>query len=170
MSREPDDVEPAPEEQESAGDTDGRRRRRGGDQGGEPGRQSAPAGKSSPAEWVSFGISLAILLILVGLLGYEHFTRGNRPPVIEATPVLEDVRQEGTFYYLPVDVANRGDMTAEDVQVQVKLKPGPDQEAETAEFAVMFLAGGETAHGTAVMQHDPAQGELSVAVLSFITP
>jgi uncharacterized protein (TIGR02588 family) len=166
MSRDPDDAEPTPDERASARDAGTRQ----GGQEGQHGKASAQDSGRSPAEWVSFGISLAILLLVIGLLGYEHFTRDNRPPTIEAQPRLEMVRHEGDLYYLPVDVANQGDQTAGDVQVAVTLKPGPDAKEETAEFAVLFLAGGQTAHGTAVLTHDPAQGELTVQVTSFTSP
>lgn len=169
MSRDPDDVEPTPDEEEAGGASDQKRKQQGG-QGRQQETSSAQDSGRSPAEWVSFGISLAILLLVVGLLGYEHFTRDNRPPTLVAQPLIEQVRHEGDSYYLPVDVANQGDQTAGDVLVAVTLQPGGDQEEETAEFSILFLAGGQTAHGTAVLEHDPAQGELTVQVTSFTSP
>jgi uncharacterized protein (TIGR02588 family) len=39
--------------------------------------------------------------------------------------------------------------------------------AQTAEFTIDFLPGGETAEGVAVFADDPLAGDLAVAVASF---
>jgi uncharacterized protein (TIGR02588 family) len=123
----------------------------------------------SPAEWVSFGISLAVLLIVVGLLGYEHFTRGSAPPALAVQPRLQEVRHEGDRYYLPVEVMNTGDGTAGDVLVEVTLA-APGQDEEQAEFTILFLAGGQRTTGTVILQGDPTQGDLQAEVHSYTTP
>ncbi|HKG28877.1 MAG TPA: hypothetical protein VKB01_07075 [Thermomicrobiales bacterium] len=79
------------------------------------------------------------------------------------------MRHEGESYYLSVEVTNRGGRTAEEVVVQAELASS-DGAAETSEFTLDFLAGGETREGTAVFATDPLAGELTIDVASFQSP
>ncbi len=112
------------------------------------------------AEWVSLVVSVAIVLALVGGLVYQIFVRGNRPPTIEVKPLMEEVRQEGGSYYLPLDITNNGDRTAEDIEVMLSLDTGHG-DPETMQFQVQFLDGGETENQTVIFQNNPAEGELT---------
>ena len=123
----------------------------------------------SVAEWVSLAISATIVAGLVGLVLYQHLARGDRPPSIDVRPQLEAVRGEAEAYYLPVEIANRGDRTAEDVRVQLVLSADQGRR-QAAELRIDFLPGGGTASGTAVFQDDPARGRLAVEMLSFLEP
>lgn len=78
---------------------------------------------------------------MVGLVSYLHFNGGESPPVIVVQMRLEDIRHSGDGYYVPVEVRNRGDRTAGDVQVQAELDTGSGAPV-TAQFTVTFLAGG----------------------------
>ena len=120
------------------------------------------------AEWITLGISVFIVLALAGLVIYQEVARGTEPPVIEVQPKLEQLRQEGGAYYVPIDIANKGEVTAEDIEVQVSLEI-EGEEPETIAFTVKFLAGGETGEQTVVFQNDPAEGELTHLV-AFTTP
>ncbi len=82
---------------------------------------------------------------------------------------LDAVRQEADRYYLPVDVRNRGNRTAQDVQVQAELDTGSGA-PESAEFTIMYLAGGDEMQGTFIFGDDPRQGELTVEVTSYQEP
>lgn len=134
--------------------------------GGQSGEQSRgpkdgeETGERTTAEWVSLFVSVAIVLALVGGLVYQIFARGNRPPVIEVKPLMEELRREGDSYYLSLDITNNGDRTAENVEVMVTLDTG-EGEPETMQFQVQFLGGGETENQTVVFQNNPAEGELT---------
>ncbi len=71
------------------------------------------------AEWVTLGVSVTVVLVVISLVGYEYFTSSAQPPVIEARPQVGEVREVDGDYYLPVEVTNRGEQTAEDVKVQI---------------------------------------------------
>jgi len=136
--------------------------------GGEQVKGQQREGRSA-AEWTSLGISAAIVLSLISLVTYQQLTRGSRPPAIEVTPRLQAVRQAVGVYYVPVDIANRGDQTAEAVRVRlVHSSDGGRQ--QSSELEIDYLAGGATAHGTAVFREDPATGRLEVEMLSFLDP
>ncbi|HEX6383821.1 MAG TPA: TIGR02588 family protein [Anaerolineae bacterium] len=120
------------------------------------------------AEWITLGISLAIVLILVGLITYEYFGRGNRPAVIEVRPRLESLTQAAGAYYLPVEIANEGDQTAASVWVEFTLFR-EDGSQESARIQVEFLAGGATEEGVLIFRQNPAEGRLAHTV-SFLKP
>jgi len=118
------------------------------------------------AEKITFAISIALILGLVILVTYVSIVGGGEPPIVEARPLPDQIRQEGESYFLPVAVTNRGGQTAEEVTIQAELSSS-NGSAETSEFTLDFLAGGETREGTAVFASDPDVGELTVDVASF---
>lgn len=123
------------------------------------------------AEWVSLAISTGIVLLVVALVSYRFVDGGTQPPAFSVDPDLAAVRQEGNLFYLPLEVTNTGDETAEDVLVKITLRPGVnDAETETAEFTIRFLPGGDSARSAAVFRHDPRQGDLTSHVVSYLIP
>ncbi|HEX2283045.1 MAG TPA: TIGR02588 family protein [Thermomicrobiales bacterium] len=147
------------------------------DAGGEAGRPGSPDGgeeasgprERTAAERFTLAISVMLILGLVALVTYVSVTGGGEPPIVEAIPLLDEIRHEGESYFLPLAVTNRGGQTAAEVTVQAELAAG-DGSAETSEFTLDFLAGGETRDGTVVFAADPAAGELTVDVASFQAP
>ena len=122
----------------------------------------------STAEWITLGVSSAILLSVVGFLVYHQLSAGDVAPVIEVQPRLEAVRAVGGAYYLPLEVVNGGGATAQDVRVLVSI--GSGGERETSELLIDFLAGGATAKGVVIFRQDPRQRPLEVDVLSYLEP
>ena len=133
----------------------------------------------SRAEWVSLAVSGLLLASLLGLIGYEHFSRGSAPPLIQVRPQLDAVREDpdgqgrtrgqGVTYYVPVEVKNLGDQTAEDVVVELVLQP-PQGEPERAEVTIHLLAGGATQATTAIFRSDPRRGTLTATARSYLEP
>jgi uncharacterized protein (TIGR02588 family) len=150
-------------------------RRAAGD--GEPAgaqEQPGPDDQGSPprrtrAEWTGLIISVGIVLALVGLVGYQAVAGADRPAALEVRPRLEAVWREAGWSYLPVEVANFGALTAEDILVRLSLA-SDDGEQESAEFTIRFLAGGAREEGVVVFRGDPARGRLTVAGLSYVKP
>lgn len=122
----------------------------------------------STAEWVTLVVSVLIVLALAGLIIYQQMVRGTEPPLIEVTPKLEEMRQEGNAYYVTIEVTNKGELTAEDVEVQLSLETGEGQ-PEVAAFTLKLLAGRETESQTVIFQNDPSKGKLT-HVVAFSTP
>lgn len=114
-------------------------------------------------EWITFGISLVIVLGFVGLQLYLHWQGEEGPPRIFVEADLSGLDQVGSDYYLPVEVTNEGGSTAEDVNVQLTLQGG-EGNSETASFVIQFLAPEETVEQIVVFKSDPQQGELSYSV------
>lgn len=123
-------------------------------------------GGRTVAEWTTLSISVILILGLVGLVTYISISGGSHPPIVEARPLDQEIRQDGDTYYLPVAVTNRGGRTAEEVLIMAELVTG-EEPPESAEFTIDFLAGGETTEGTVVFAGDPSAAELTVRVASF---
>ncbi|HEV2073517.1 MAG TPA: TIGR02588 family protein [Thermomicrobiales bacterium] len=138
---------------------------------GSSSNQTSPSGDKdrSVAEWTTLGISIAILVFILGLTTYLYVRGGEKPAAILVEPQMQELRQDNGGYYLPVIVRNEGDPTVEEVNIEAELDTGAG-EPETAQFTVNFLAGGEQVEGTFVFQHDPAEGDLTTRVMSFQEP
>jgi uncharacterized protein (TIGR02588 family) len=131
--------------------------------GGNDNKDKDKKGKRTTAEWVTLGVSLVVLLGLVGMVLFVSLTRGDRSSTIKVEPVLNEVRQSEDAYYLPVNITNDGDLAVGDVEVELSLA-SEGSEPETIAFTVLFLAGGETSQEIVVFSSDPSKGELSQVV------
>ena len=127
---------------------------------------SAQGGRSTP-EWVTFAISSLILLVVVGLL-VSQVGAGDEPPdPVAVTAVAEIVERDGGFH-VPVEVHNRGDRGAANVQVHAELAIADEQ--TTADQTIDFLGADERVRLVFVFAEDPADGTLDVGVGSFAAP
>ena len=120
---------------------------------------------TTPAEWVTFGTAAAIVLAVVGLILVQ--VPGPEAPPAPVVQVGEAVEREDHFF-VPVAVVNRGDATAQNVQITATLTL--DDGEVTADQVVDFLAGGEEERLEFVFEDDPAEGELDVAVGGYTVP
>lgn len=123
----------------------------------------------SVAEWTTLGISIAILIAILGLVTYLYVRGDEQPVVILVEPQMQALRQDEGGYYLPVIIRNEGDPTVEEVHIEAELDTGSG-ETETAQLTIQFLAGGEQLEATFIFQHDPAEGELTTRATSFQEP
>ncbi len=128
-------------------------------------QQSQEQGRAT-AEWVALAVSLAIILAFVGLAISQSLTGGLRPVNLEVVPQLDEVREVGGVYHLPVEVTNTGEETAENVQVTLTLQTS-DEQPETAGFQFHFLAGGETQAAVAIFHVNPVEAGVTVKPVSY---
>lgn len=119
----------------------------------------------TPAEWVTFGISAAILLVVVAAVALQ--LRGDEDPPAPVAQVVE-VRPVGKQFQVVVAVTNNGDQTAANVQMTGELDI--DGEVTTGDQTIDFLAGGEQRRVVFVFPDDPDNGDLTVIVSGFTIP
>lgn len=124
--------------------------------------------RRSLAERVSFGISLSIVGLIVGLVCYAWITGDNNPPVLSIT-TDSNIRQVNQQYYIPFTVNNDGGETAESVEIVANLL-FKDQITETGRQQIDFLSREEKRSGEFIFSHDPQQGELTIRVASYKLP
>lgn len=72
-------------------------------------------------------------------------------------------------HYLPIEVINQGDQTAESVQVELSLQLGQGR-SETSELQIQFLVGGATQEVTVIFRRDPSRGRLEADIISYLKP
>ena len=127
---------------------------------------SADQGSRTTAEWMTFAVSCAILLVVVALIGVQ-LTHEQTPAAPQAERV-GPVRVERGQHFVDVAVTNHGDATAADVQVTASLVI--DGETTEGDQTIDFLAGGETEDLVFVFDDPPSDGELTVAVSGYGVP
>jgi uncharacterized protein (TIGR02588 family) len=101
-------------------------------------REHRARGPRLLAEWVTFGISLALVLALSA-----HLVWRMREPVTEVVdarvaPRLDRVVQQEGRFVLPLDITNPGGRTIRDVQVRIDYR-GSGGERRSMEVLVDYL-------------------------------
>ncbi|MCW2955983.1 MAG: hypothetical protein JWO69_852 [Thermoleophilia bacterium] len=130
----------------------------------------SPPPKRGRAELTTLVMSIILLLALFGGLATLHVVRGEAsPPRFEITPAWSDASRHGDEWYLPVDVTNAGDLTADTVTVSLE-RPVPGEQPETADLEFVFVAGGETVRGVAVFDEEPTPETVDTGSISYTEP
>ncbi len=119
-------------------------------------------------EWIVFVISLILVLFTLGYIVYDGATLGETPPNIELQ--LGQPQPQSDRFIVPVTATNRGDETAETVQIEVTLNSS-GKEAETSQLEIAFLPRHSTRRGWVTFQTDPRTVEqMQARVLGFEKP
>ncbi|MGD9701344.1 MAG: TIGR02588 family protein [Acidimicrobiia bacterium] len=118
------------------------------------------------AEWVTFGVSCLVLLVVAGLVALEMV--GTDDPPAPTASQVGPTRVVDDHFFVPVEVVNTGDVTAANVQVSAELTIG--DETATGDQTVDFLGGGERVELSFSFDDDPALGELTIRVSSYAVP
>ncbi len=117
-------------------------------------------------EWVTFGVSALILVVVVGLLVVRAFhTDAAAAPVADRPGTVKEVSGQ---FFVPIEIVNRGDLGAAEVQVVAELTI--DGQTTSSDQVVDFLGGGETQELTFVFAENPADGALVITVAGFAEP
>jgi uncharacterized protein (TIGR02588 family) len=100
--------------------------------------ERAARGPRRLAEWVTFGISLALVLAL-----FAHLAWRMREPVTDVVdarvePRLDRVAQQEGRFVLPLDIINPGGRTIRDLQVRIEYR-GADGERRSMDVLVDYL-------------------------------
>jgi len=112
---------------------------------------------------VTYVVTLVVLSILVGGLGYLWLGGSNAPPSFEVEAHFGDIEQRNSVYHLTVSVTNQGDQSAQEVVVEVAFGE------ESRSFVIALIPGGATRSGTVVFTENPVDREITTEVTSFIT-
>ncbi len=111
-----------------------------------PSEPHAP--RKNALEWAVFALSLALVVGVVGFLGYRALQQGEAPP--RFTIVFEAVEPQGSDFLLPVRVRNSGDVTA--AQVLVEVTSGD----ETGEMTLQYVPRHSERQGVVLFRNRPA--------------
>lgn len=98
----------------------------------------APSGKRKLAEWISFGVSVVLILATAAALIWKAM-EPNAPMVdVAAVPLLDQAQETGGRFVLPVKVENHGDRTLHDLKVELSFQP-PDDTPQTTDAMIDYL-------------------------------
>lgn len=130
---------------------------------------SEPSSERTFAERITFVVSLVILIVVFGVAGWVSITSNKDSPLIVVETRLEETRESGARFYVPITITNEGGLTAQDVVVTGELDTGEGQ-PESGEVTITFLSGGESEEAELVFTADPNEGDLTVGPTSFVYP
>jgi uncharacterized protein (TIGR02588 family) len=118
-------------------------------------------------EWTVFAIGLTLTVGVAACLLYEAATEidASAPSIFI---VLGDADAKAGHFAVPVIVENRGDATAESVEIEVVLQT--DSARETAHLKFDYVPGHSERRGVVGFTTDPRQGRLSAHPLGYQTP
>jgi uncharacterized protein (TIGR02588 family) len=122
----------------------------------------------SLAEWITFGIALSILAVVISLVGYMWLNEKNQPPILSVQK-KQMIREVDGKFYVPFEIVNTGGETAESVQIIAELQIA-DKVVETGEQQIDFLSDGEKEEGAFIFSQNPRYGQLTVRVASYKLP
>ena len=102
------------------------------------GKGKGRSGVRKVAEWVTLGISVALILGLAGYLVYQALQ--PQPPYVpaEAQVLMNRVIEKEGKYILPIEIINHGRLTLRDLTVEVEYR-SPDGKTETHELTIDYL-------------------------------
>lgn len=104
-----------------------------------------PHGVRRLAEWVSFGVSAAIVLGLAGYLIYDGLRDGGPVVPVEVSVAFDRATMADERHVVPIRVRNMGVRTLTKVKVEVTHR-GRDGSTQTDDFEIDYLP--EASHET----------------------
>jgi uncharacterized protein (TIGR02588 family) len=123
--------------------------------------------RRSSAEWVTFGVSVAILSTVIGLVLYVWLGQQRKPPILSVT-YQNEIRTANGQFYVPFTLTNTGGETVESVRVLAELETNSGK--EEGEQEIDFLSSGEEQEGAFIFSKNPMQGKLTLKVTSYKLP
>ncbi len=123
--------------------------------------------EKNPLEWTVFFIGLAAILATVGFLAWDAATSKGSPPDLWVELGRPEPGSGG--FIVPVTVRNRGDETAEEVNVEVTLER-PGTPPETAAIEMAFVPRRSRREGWVTFRGDPRLGRLTGRAIGYEKP
>ncbi len=123
--------------------------------------------KKNLLEWTVFGASVAVIIATIALLvAGGSGTRRKMPDlrVDIGTPV-----PASTGFSVPIVVSNAGDVTAEQVSVEIVLQ-SERETVERAELAIAFVPRRSKREGWVVFRRDPRCCVVAAGAMAYAKP
>ncbi len=117
-------------------------------------------------EWMVFGVSAVLLLLVISFLGYEAATLGDALPDIQLQTGTPEARSG--YFAVPIEVTNKGDQTAEGVHIEVVLRSG--RQEERSDIDIQFLPRRGKREAWVTFKTDPRTATLEARVLGYEKP
>ncbi|MBD1397766.1 hypothetical protein H9Q13_11375 [Pontibacter sp. JH31] len=119
-------------------------------------------------EWIVFGVSLMMVLCILGYLSYQTYTEKPATPDL-VVQYFHDPSAHAPQRYRVV-VLNQGGETAEEVQIELSLEKGGEQ-LEKAELSIAYAPKESKREGWVNFKESPAEADTLMArVVSYKRP
>ena len=115
-------------------------------------------------EWTVFALSATLILAVAGVLAYRSVAGERRNPLLEVS--LGAPERVPSGYAVPVTVTNAGEVTAEEVVVEVRLEGGD----ERGELTIAFVPGGSRRRGWVAFTREPDAARLRARLVGYEHP
>jgi uncharacterized protein (TIGR02588 family) len=120
--------------------------------------------KKNVLEWSIFAISLVLIAVCVGVLGYEQLTRTDSPPNVLAT--IGQVMERPDGFAVEIIIENTGDRTASAIHLQLSDEANNEQ----ATAVIEYLPYRSTRRAWLILPTDPRGDGIRVRVLGYEEP
>lgn len=118
-------------------------------------------------EWSVFAVGLLLVLATLSYLASETLSARAGPPDIVVR--LGQPRELRSGFLVPVEVANAGHESAEDVRIPLTLEM-EGREPEEAELSFPFVPRDSRREGWVSFRGDPRAGRIVVGAIAFQIP
>lgn len=118
-------------------------------------------------EWLSGLVSAALILALIGYIGWNAVTEEMEPPefAIEAT----GMGRVSGGYRITFDIENRANTTAAAVIVRGELARG-EETVETVDVTFDYVPGQSQSSGAILFSTDPGSARLTLRAIGYADP
>jgi uncharacterized protein (TIGR02588 family) len=123
--------------------------------------------QKNAVEWTVFAISACVVALAVGYLVRAAVLHKKTPPALHIATGTAEATHAG--YRIEVKVENDGDITAEEVRIEIALRRG-DEEVERAELDIIYVPRKSARTGWVIFRNDPRCCEVVSRAMSYDTP
>ena len=123
--------------------------------------------EKNAVEWTVFALSALIVAGLIGYLVTAAVRERKMPPDLHITTAPAIGTHAG--HKIEVNVKNLGDMSAEQVRIEIALRRG-DEEIERAELDIIYVPRKSERTGFVTFRNDPRCCEVTARAMSYDAP
>ena len=125
-----------------------------------PSGRRASAGRKL-AEWVTLAVSCVLVFGLAAFLLVQALKPHSKFVAVRATPRFEHVEKQGSQYFLPIEIENRGQRTIREVNIEVKwVEQG---KAQSRDVLVNYLGEKSRQTTIVILERDPQSLRIEAA-------
>lgn len=123
--------------------------------------------EKNAVEWSVFALSALIVAAIIGFLVSAAIRQEKIPPDLRITTGAATATHAG--HRLQVNVKNVGDVSAEQVRIEITLRRG-DEEVERAELDIPYVPRKSERTGFVTFRKDPRCCEIASRAMSYDAP